>query len=82
MIIAGHGVIISGAYAELMEFAEKTHIPVITTLLGISGFPGTHPLYMGMPGMHGMYWNNMAIRLLATITHSRVYPIRAPQRYW
>ncbi|HSP54382.1 MAG TPA: biosynthetic-type acetolactate synthase large subunit [Dehalococcoidia bacterium] len=61
VIIAGHGVIISGAYAELMEFAEKTHIPVITTLLGISGFPGTHPLYMGMPGMHGMYWNNMAI---------------------
>ncbi len=61
VIIAGHGVIISQAYAELMEFAEKTHIPVITTLLGISGFPGTHPLYMGMPGMHGMYWNNMAI---------------------
>jgi acetolactate synthase-1/2/3 large subunit len=61
VIIAGHGVIIGQAYAELMEFAEKTHIPVITTLLGISGFPGTHPLYMGMPGMHGMYWNNMAI---------------------
>src|SRR3972149_3286551 len=61
VIIAGHGVIIAQAYAELMEFAEKTHMPVITTLLGISGFPGTHPLYMGMPGMHGMYWNNMAI---------------------
>ncbi|HET8944903.1 MAG TPA: biosynthetic-type acetolactate synthase large subunit [Dehalococcoidia bacterium] len=61
VIIAGHGVIIGQAYGELMEFAEKTHIPVITTLLGISGFPGTHPLYLGMPGMHGMYWNNMAI---------------------
>ena len=41
--------------------AEKANIPVITTLLGISGFPGTHPLYLGMPGMHGMYWNNSAI---------------------
>ena len=61
VIIAGHGVILSKAYDELLEFAEKTNIPVITTLLGISGFPGTHPLYMGMPGMHGMYWNNRAI---------------------
>jgi acetolactate synthase I/II/III large subunit len=61
IIIAGHGVIIGNAYDELLEFAEKSNIPVITTLLGISGFPGTHPLYMGMPGMHGMYWNNRAI---------------------
>ena len=61
VIISGHGVIISRAYEELMEFAEKTSIPVITTLLGISGFPGTHPLYLGMPGMHGMYWNNRTI---------------------
>ena len=61
VIIAGHGVILGDAYDELLEFAEKTSIPVITTLLGISGFPGTHPLYMGMPGMHGMYWNNRAI---------------------
>ena len=34
---------------------------MITTLLGLGGFPGTHELNMGMPGMHGMYWNNMAI---------------------
>jgi|FLYL01.1.fsa_nt_gi acetolactate synthase-1/2/3 large subunit len=61
VIIAGHGVILSRAFDELREFAEKTNIPVITTLLGISSFPGTHPLYMGMPGMHGMYWNNIAI---------------------
>ena len=61
LILAGHGVILSRAFDELRELAEKTRIPVITTLLGISGFPGTHPLYMGMPGMHGMYWNNMAI---------------------
>jgi acetolactate synthase-1/2/3 large subunit len=61
VILSGHGVIISQAYNELRELAEKANIPVITTLLGISGFPGTHPLYMGMPGMHGMYWNNLAI---------------------
>ena len=61
VILSGHGVIISQAYAEIRELAEKANIPVITTLLGISGFPGTHPLYMGMPGMHGMYWNNLAI---------------------
>jgi len=61
LILAGHGVRISGAYAELKELAEKAQIPVITTLLGISSFPGSHPLCMGMPGMHGMYWNNMAI---------------------
>ncbi len=61
IILSGHGVIISHAFAEVRELAEKANIPVITTLLGISGFPGTHPLYLGMPGMHGMYWNNIAI---------------------
>ena len=61
VILAGHGVIISRAYEELLKLAETANIPVITTLLGISGFPGTHPLYLGMPGMHGMYWNNRAI---------------------
>ena len=61
VILSGHGVIISQAYDEIRELAEKGNIPVITALLGISGFPGTHPLYLGMPGMHGMYWNNIAI---------------------
>ena len=61
LILAGHGVIISQAYDELRELAEKGSIPVITTLLGISSFPGSHRLCLGMPGMHGMYWNNMAI---------------------
>jgi acetolactate synthase I/II/III large subunit len=61
LILCGHGVIISHAFDEIIELAEKTNTPVITTLLGISGFPGTHPLYIGMPGMHGMYWNNQAI---------------------
>jgi acetolactate synthase-1/2/3 large subunit len=61
LILAGHGVVISRAYDELRELAEKAHIPVICTLLGLGGFPGSHELFMGMPGMHGMYWNNIAI---------------------
>lgn len=53
VIIAGHGVLISRAWDELRELAEKHEIPVINTLLGLSGFPGDHPLFLGMPGMHG-----------------------------
>ncbi len=61
LIMCGHGVILSGAYAELLAFAEKTGIPVITTLLGLSAFPETHPLALGMPGMHGPAHVNRAI---------------------
>ncbi len=62
LIMAGHGVVLSGAYAELRVFAERTGIPVVTTLLGISGFPESHPLHMGMPGMHGEVHVNRAIQ--------------------
>lgn len=61
VILAGHGVVISRAYDELKELAEKAQIPVITTLLGISSFPETHVLCVGMPGMHGMAFANLAI---------------------
>src|SRR5213080_1050984 len=61
LIMAGHGVILSNAYQELFVFAEKTHIPVITTLLGLSSFPETHPLAISMPGMHGPAFVNHAI---------------------
>ncbi len=61
VILAGRGVIISGAYGELKELAEKAQIPVITTLLGISCFPEDHILSMGMLGMHGMAYANMAV---------------------
>ena len=61
IILAGHGIILAEAYDELLAFAEKTEIPVITTLLGISGFPDTHRLHFGFPGMHGTYYANMAI---------------------
>ena len=61
LIIAGHGVLASGGSAELQSLAEKTGIPVITTLLGLSSFPSGHPLSLGMLGMHGMYWANIAV---------------------
>ena len=61
VIMSGHGVILSNAYRELQAFAEKTQIPVITTLLGLSAFPETHPLAIGMPGMHGPAHVNRAI---------------------
>ena len=61
VILAGHGVIISRAYDELRELAEKAQIPVITTLLGISSFPENHVLSVGMPGMHGMAYASLAI---------------------
>ena len=62
VIVAGGGVIISGAYKELRELAEHTQIPVTTTLMGIGAFPGTSPLFLGMPGRHGTYYANKAIQ--------------------
>lgn len=53
LILAGHGVIISGAENELREFAEKTGIPVAVTLLGLASFPSNHRLFAGLLGMHG-----------------------------
>lgn len=62
VILAGHGVIMSGAMQELQEFAEKTRIPVALTLLGLGCFPASHPLNLGMMGMHGEAWVNSAIQ--------------------
>jgi acetolactate synthase-1/2/3 large subunit len=62
LIMAGHGVQLAGAYDELRCLAERTGMPVITTLLGISGFPESHPLHLGMPGMHGEVHVNRAIQ--------------------
>ncbi len=61
VILAGHGVLISRAWDELRQLAEKAQIPVITTLLGISALPTDHILNMGMPGMHGMAYASLAI---------------------
>jgi acetolactate synthase-1/2/3 large subunit len=60
--MVGHGVILSDAYADVRALAEKTGMPVITTLLGISAFPDGHPLHLGMPGMHGEVHVNRAIQ--------------------
>jgi len=62
LILAGHGVMMSGAMRALREFAEKTQIPVAMTLLGIGGLPASHPLNLGMMGMHGEAWVNSAIQ--------------------
>jgi acetolactate synthase-1/2/3 large subunit len=61
LIYAGGGVIISNAHKELLALAQKLSIPVTTTLMGLGGFPGNHPLFLGMLGMHGTFKANMAI---------------------
>ena len=61
LIIAGRGVLVSGAYAELRKLAETAQIPLITTLLGIGCFPESHVLSYGWLGMHGMAYANMAV---------------------
>jgi acetolactate synthase-1/2/3 large subunit len=62
VILAGRGVLLSGAMYELREFAEKTCTPVAMSLLGIGGFPASHPLNLGLMGMHGEAWVNKAIQ--------------------
>ncbi|GAB4388101.1 MAG: biosynthetic-type acetolactate synthase large subunit [Thermodesulfovibrionales bacterium] len=62
VIVAGGGVIISGAHKELKEFAQLANVPVAMTLMGLGCFPGTHKLSLGMPGMHGTYFANKAIQ--------------------
>lgn len=61
VILAGGGVIISGADKELLMLAEKIEAPTTCTLMGMGGFPGTHKLFLGMPGMHGTVAANLAI---------------------
>jgi len=61
MIYVGGGAIFSDAADEIRELAEITQIPVTMTLMGLGSFPGTHPLALGMLGMHGGYWTNMAM---------------------
>jgi len=62
VVLAGGGVVYSGAHEELLKFIETTQIPITTTLLGLGGFPSGHELWMGMPGMHGTYTANKAIQ--------------------
>jgi acetolactate synthase-1/2/3 large subunit len=62
LILAGHGILLSNAMAEVRELAERTGIPVTLTLLGLGAFPASHPLNLGMMGMHGEAWVNHAIQ--------------------
>ncbi|RJR42605.1 MAG: biosynthetic-type acetolactate synthase large subunit [Deltaproteobacteria bacterium] len=61
VLYTGGGIIMSGASEELKQFAEFLQIPVTSTLMGLGGFPGDNPLWMGMLGMHGTYCANMSI---------------------
>ncbi len=61
VIYSGGGVVSSGAHQELMEFSNKTSIPVTTTLTGLGSVPSNYELYLGMPGMHGTYAANHAL---------------------
>src|SRR5437660_3176570 len=62
LILAGHGVMQSGAERQLLALAERAQIPIAVTLLGIGGVPASHPLNLGMMGMHGEAWVNHAIQ--------------------
>ncbi len=62
VILAGHGIILSGAMREVRVLAETARIPVALTLLGLGAFPASHPLNLGMMGMHGEAWVNQAIQ--------------------
>jgi acetolactate synthase-1/2/3 large subunit len=62
LILGGHGVIMSGAMNEFLSFVDKTQIPVALTLLGLGAIPASHPLNLGMMGMHGEAWVNTAIQ--------------------
>src|SRR6476659_10179532 len=62
LILAGHGIMQSGAERDVIAFAERAQIPMATTLLGIGGIPASHPLNLGMMGMHGEAWVNNAIQ--------------------
>jgi acetolactate synthase-1/2/3 large subunit len=62
VILAGQGILQSGAMHEVRQFAERINAPVAMTLLGLGGFPASHPLHIGMMGMHGESWVNHAIQ--------------------
>src|SRR6186997_2909072 len=62
LILAGHGVMLSGAERQIVALAERAQIPIAVTLLGIGGVAASHPLNLGMMGMHGEAWVNNAIQ--------------------
>jgi acetolactate synthase I/II/III large subunit len=61
VLYTGGGIVLSDSSEGLYKFATSLQIPVTSTLMGLGGFPGDHPLWMGMLGMHGTYCANMAV---------------------
>jgi acetolactate synthase-1/2/3 large subunit len=62
VVLAGHGVHVAMAWEELRRFAERINAPVVSTLLGLSALSADHPLCLGMAGMHGVAWANLAVQ--------------------
>ncbi len=62
LVLCGHGIVKSGGAEALLRFAEKTGVPVASTLLGLGAFPASHELSLGMMGMHGEAWVNQAVQ--------------------
>jgi acetolactate synthase-1/2/3 large subunit len=62
VVLAGHGVHVATAWEELRLFAERINAPVVSTLLGLSSLSADHPLCLGMGGMHGVAWANLAVQ--------------------
>ncbi len=62
LFFTGGGIILSDAAPELKKVVKKTRIPVTSSLMGLGGYPGDDPLFLGMLGMHGTYWANMSIQ--------------------
>lgn len=61
VLLSGGGVVSSGAHDLVLQFAERFQLPVACSLMGLGGFPASHPLFLGFAGMHGQYWTNIAI---------------------
>ncbi|MBD3246884.1 MAG: biosynthetic-type acetolactate synthase large subunit [Candidatus Omnitrophica bacterium] len=61
VVVVGGGALASGAHEECVKFAEALKAPVSTTLMGLGGFPSSHPASLGMPGMHGTVYANLAV---------------------
>jgi len=61
VLLTGGGIVLGRASEELRQMARRTKIPVTSTLMGLGAFPASDPLWLGMPGMHGTYYANMAL---------------------
>lgn len=61
LVLCGGGVVSSDSLNELVSFSEQYHVPIVSTLMGLGGFPASHDNFVGFSGMHGNRWANLAI---------------------